>query len=168
MNFYFLDSSYLIALEAKDDQYHQKAQEHWESLFTVPSTLVTSSYIFDEVVAFFNSRGHHSKAVQVGESLLKSSYITFIHVDQELFNEGWDYFKKHSDKTYSLTDCISFLNMAAQQQPSKLPGIIQRLLNWIQKIKSSVDKIVRGIGGNGYSIGVSAPFGVSVSISFPI
>ena len=67
-----------------------------------------------------------------------------------------------------LTTCISFLNMAAQQQPSKLPRIIQHLLNWIQKIKSAVDKIAKGIGANGYSIGVSAPFGVSVSISFPV
>lgn len=70
------------------------------------------------------------------------------------------------DSYARLTACISFFNAAGQQQPSKQPGIIGRLLNWIQKIKSVVDKIVKGVGGSGYSIGVSAPFGVSVSISF--
>jgi hypothetical protein len=67
-----------------------------------------------------------------------------------------------------LTLYVSFLNVASQQYPSKQPAIIQRLLNWIQKIKGALDKIVKGIGGNGYSIGVSVPFGVSISISFPV
>ena len=77
--------------------------------------------------------------------------------------DGGDYWGGYA----RLTACISFFNTAGQQQPSKQPGIIGRLLNWIQKIKSVVDKIVKGVGGNGYSIGVSAPFGISVSISFP-
>ncbi len=67
-----------------------------------------------------------------------------------------------------LTACISFLNLASQQHPSKQPAIIQRLLNWIQAIKGAIDNIVKGMGGNGYSIGVSAPFGVSISISFTV
>ncbi|GAG54901.1 unnamed protein product [marine sediment metagenome] len=47
-------------------------------------------------------------------------------------------------------------------------GIIQRLLEWIRKIKRELDKVVGEIGGDGYSIGVSAPFGVAVSISFSL
>lgn len=67
-----------------------------------------------------------------------------------------------------LTAYVSFLNVTSQQYPSKQPAIIQRLLKWIQKMKNAIDKIVRGIGGNGYSIGVSAPFGVSISVSFTV
>lgn len=66
-----------------------------------------------------------------------------------------------------LCACVSFFSMATQEQPTRLPWIIQALLNWIQKMKGHLDKMVKGIGGNGYTIGVSAPFGVSVSISFP-
>lgn len=76
--------------------------------------------------------------------------------------------EKYWDAYTKLTTYVSFLNMAAQQQPSKLPGIIQRLLDWLKRIKGELDKIVRGIGADGYSIGVSAPFGVSVSIPFPV
>ncbi len=67
-----------------------------------------------------------------------------------------------------LMACIALFNATAQQYPAKRPSIIQRLLTWIKNIKSTLDKIINGIGGNGYSIGVSMPWGVSVSVSFPV
>jgi len=76
--------------------------------------------------------------------------------------------EKYWDAYIRLTACITFLNMASQQHPTRQPAIIQRLLNWIQKIKGAIDKIVKGIGGSGYSIGVSAPFGISISVSFTV
>jgi len=65
----------------------------------------------DEVVTFFNNRDRHAKAVEVGNRLLQSSLIQFIHVDPNLFYQSWNYFIQRSDKSYSLTDCISFLVM---------------------------------------------------------
>jgi len=75
------------------------------------SQLVTTSYVFDEVVTFFNSREQHVKAVEVGNRLLKSPIILFVHVDETLFFEAWNLLVQRDDKTYSLTDCISFLVM---------------------------------------------------------
>jgi hypothetical protein len=60
------------------------------------------------------------------------------------------------------------MNNAAQQQPSKHPKIIQHLQTWIGKIQGSISSIAKGMGANGYSISVSVPYGVSVSISFPV
>ncbi len=37
-----------------------------------------------------------------------------VHVDKQLFFEGWQYFKKHNDKAFSLTDSISFVIMEKQ------------------------------------------------------
>ena len=76
-----------------------------------PPQLVTTSYVFDEVITFFNSRGRHEKAVEVGDNLIQANSIELIHVDEAVFYEGWEYFQKHKDKTYSLTDCISFVVM---------------------------------------------------------
>jgi len=91
---------------------------------------------------------------------------------EELDKEGSDIEELANKDTWNawirLTACITFLNMASQLYPTKQSGIIQRLLNWIQKVKGAIDKIVKGIGGNGYSIGISAPFGVSISVSFPV
>lgn len=107
----FIDTGYLIALEATDDQYHQEALSHWQNLTLSLPLLVTTSYVFDEVVTFFNSRNKHDKAVEIGTRLLSSSFVQLIQVDEVLFYEGWEYFKQYADKSYSLTDCISFLVM---------------------------------------------------------
>ena len=59
----FLDSVYLIALEVENDQHHNEASKHWTTLFEVPLTLVTTSYVLDEIVTFLNSRRQHAKAI---------------------------------------------------------------------------------------------------------
>lgn len=111
MNDYFVDTSYLLALELVNDQNHHAAKAHWQQLVISLPSLVTTSYIFDEVVTYFNSRGHHQKAIQVGNNLLYSPSVELIQVDEVLFHAGWDYFQQHQDKQYSLTDCISFVVM---------------------------------------------------------
>ncbi len=111
MNPVFIDTGYFIALEVVDDQHHESALHHWNGLLKNLPPLITTSYIFDEVITFFNSRNYHSKAIETGNSILSSRSIRFIHVDEHLFQEGWLYLKKHNDKSYSLTDCISFVIM---------------------------------------------------------
>jgi len=111
MNYLFLDTSYIVALELSDDQNHLVTLEHWRSLDKSSLCLVTSSYVFDEVVTFLSSRGFRSKANEVGKRLLTSKSIKFIQIDEELFWEGWAYFQKYQDKSYSLTDCLSFVIM---------------------------------------------------------
>jgi len=106
-----LDTGYLIALEAADDQNHPSAAAHWEMLQKSISSLVTTSFIFDEVVTFFNSRNRHEKAVEIGRMLLESPRIKFINVTEDVFHRGWQYFQQRPDKSYSLTDCISFIVM---------------------------------------------------------
>jgi len=100
-----------LALELANDQNHKNAIRHWKELPDPFPSLITTSYIFDEIVTFFNSRGHHTKAIQIGSYLLRSPSVEFIHIDEKLFFEGWSYFQKHQDKEYSLTDCISFVIM---------------------------------------------------------
>jgi len=111
MNTVFVDTGYLLALELTSDQNHEAAQRHWQKVVQSLPSLVTTSYVFDEVVTYFNSRGHHAKAVQVGRNLLLSPSVQFLHVDEALFHEGWEYFQQRPDKDYSLTDCVSFVVM---------------------------------------------------------
>ncbi len=107
----FLDTGYLIALEAVDDQHHDAALRHWRGLTAQIAPLVTTSYVFDEVVTFFNSRNQHGKASEIGNRLLRSPTVQLVHVDEVLFFDAWRYFNQHADKSYSLTDCISFVTM---------------------------------------------------------
>jgi uncharacterized protein len=116
----FLDSGYIIALEAEDDQHHKSAMNHWQLLSKSLPPIITTTYIFDEVSTFFSSRNRHSKAVEIGNNLLESELIELIQVDYELFQNGWEFFKQHRDKTFSLTDCISFVVMKERKIKSAL------------------------------------------------
>ena len=114
MSSYLADTSYLLALELRDDQYHSEAIRHWQGFSNRLPQLVITSFIFSEVVTFINSRGLHSRAVQLGNLLLQSKHIEFVQVNTNLLAEGWQYFQQHQDKDYSLTDCISFVVMRNQ------------------------------------------------------
>ncbi|HEX7722442.1 MAG TPA: PIN domain-containing protein [Pyrinomonadaceae bacterium] len=107
----FLDANFVIALEVSDDQHYNEATIHWKNLIETPFSLVTTSYVFDEVVTYLNSRRQHDKAVSVGRNLLNAANIEVVQVDEPLFYEAWSYFEQHADKTYSLTDCVSFILM---------------------------------------------------------
>lgn len=120
MSSFFLDASYIIALELADDQNHAVALRHWHSLRDSLPQLITTSYVFDEIVTFFNSRDHHAKAVEVGGRLLKSPSVTMISVDAHLFLKGWQFFQKYTDKSYSLTDSISFVVMKERRLTNAL------------------------------------------------
>lgn len=107
----FLDTGYIIALEAADDQHHAAALQHWRGYVPSRPQLVTTSFVLDEVATFFNSRGRHAKAVEIGERLLGSPSVRLVHVNEDLFGEGWTYFRRREDKRFSLTDCLSFVLM---------------------------------------------------------
>jgi len=107
----FVDTSYLIALELAADDNHHVAVQHWHRTRSVIQTLVTTSYVLDETVTHFNSRNYHAKAVKIGDNLLQSPAVQLVQIDESLFQEGWFYFKQHTDKRYSLTDCLSFVVM---------------------------------------------------------
>jgi predicted nucleic acid-binding protein len=107
----FLDTGYILALELANDQHHRTAITHWRSFRTRLPALVTTSYVFDEIVTFLNSRGFHEKAVEVGNRLIHSPSVDLVYVDDGLFHTAWAYLQAHQDKTYSLTDCLSFVLM---------------------------------------------------------
>jgi predicted nucleic acid-binding protein len=90
---------------------HPQVLQHWLALALSRPQLATTTYIFDEVVTFFNSRNLHGKAVEIGNRLLESPDIELIEIDRRLFARGWAYFHQHRDKSYSLTDCLSFTIM---------------------------------------------------------
>lgn len=59
-NTYFLDTSYILALEIRNEDAHQKVLQSWAILAPSKPFLVTTTYIFDEAVTFFNERSKPS------------------------------------------------------------------------------------------------------------
>jgi uncharacterized protein len=107
----FVDTSFLYALEDLSDQNHRNAKAIWKKALKSPPRFVMTSYIFDETVTLLQVKLNHVKATEVGNRLLESALVDFIHVTPELFSIAWAYFTKHKDKGYSFTDCVSFVVM---------------------------------------------------------
>ena len=109
----FLDASFILALEFGHDQNHLAAVNCWAAIRAADRPTLTTSFILDEVVTHLNARGHHRRALAVGEQLMADAEA-FAYVDLRLFYAGWAYFCRRADKRYSLTDCISFVAMQEQ------------------------------------------------------
>jgi predicted nucleic acid-binding protein len=111
MSAVFIDTSFVVALNTSQDQWHAAAQSCWQDVLSRKASIVTTTFVFDEVVTALNARNLHRLAVTVGRQILESPAFKLFHVDDQLLSRGWDYFVRHDDKRYSLTDCISFVLM---------------------------------------------------------
>lgn len=104
----FVDTGYIIALEDAADENHRVAQRHRQGMRDFPF-LFTTTYVLDEIVTFFNVRGHHDKAIEIGQLPLSGPSFTLVHVDETLLRQAFDLLRERRDKRYSLTDCVSFV-----------------------------------------------------------
>lgn len=73
--------------------------------------LVTSSSIFDETVTLCRYRYGHKAAAAIGDTLLSPEVVDLVHVDETDERAAWSLFLARNDKSYSFTDCTSFVIM---------------------------------------------------------
>lgn len=107
----FVDTSAWLALNDKNDQYHNRAKSKSLEIERQRIELVTSEYIFDESITLIRYRISHASAVLFGNSLLNSHIVEIIDVTDIDRFKAWELFKKYEDKELSFTDCISFVLM---------------------------------------------------------
>jgi len=102
-----VDTSALIALFIKSEQYHVAAQEffrqHSQTRWIILST------VFSETVTWVRSRISPRTSIQIGQTLREDrDYIQLSEVDDAA---TWEAFCQYDDKLWSYTDC-SILVMA--------------------------------------------------------
>jgi uncharacterized protein len=107
----FVDTSAWLALNYKNDQYHQDALSKNVIIKTRKIDLVTSDYVIDETLTIIRYRVSHKAAVVFGDSLMSSRIVTIISITENERLAAWALFKKYSDKELSFTDCTSFALM---------------------------------------------------------
>jgi predicted nucleic acid-binding protein len=112
--FVFVDSSALKANYDVGDDHHKNAVELMRKIAsreTDITSFVTTDYILDEAVTLTRFAHSHRKAVELAEATLTSKFMRVIFSDKALFSEAMRVFKQHSDKEWSLTDCVSIATM---------------------------------------------------------
>lgn len=107
-NWLFVDTSAWYAYINRMDPSHIPIKNY---LHGFHGRLVTTSYIFDELVTLVQVRMGHDSALRVGKLLLDPKAVILEHVTPADGNEAWTLFSARADKTYSFTDCTSFVIM---------------------------------------------------------
>jgi uncharacterized protein len=108
---FFVDTTALVAYFDGSDVSHRTAKELVARTGKQKNRMVVTDFILDESITVIKSRVGHGIAVKSGEFVLQSQVIDIIWLDQDVLLKAWEYFKKHSDKGYSFTDCTSFVLM---------------------------------------------------------
>lgn len=113
MNALFVDTSAFVALTDKRDKNHGRARRLLRSLARSRRSLVTSTYVADEVITLVRMRIGHAVALEVGDAILSSKWCRMLDVDESLRQSAWSLFARYDDQEFSFTDCASFAIMNA-------------------------------------------------------
>ena len=73
--------------------------------------MITSTFVLAELTALVMVRFDHHLAVAVGESIRGHPTWSFSTPESAEEEAAWDLFRARPDKSYSLTDCLSFVIM---------------------------------------------------------
>ncbi|MBN2496422.1 MAG: PIN domain-containing protein [Deltaproteobacteria bacterium] len=109
MRLAFVDTSaWFIFFVANDPDRRAVAAElpGWEG------RLLTSDYVFDELVTLLRYRAGHREAIEVGNALRDGSLARLIALQPQDLDQAWRRFGQERDKRYSFTDCTSFAAMS--------------------------------------------------------
>jgi len=108
----FLDTAFIQALLNPRDNYHNQAKQLFPRIRTASEVWITEA-IFAEVgnaLSAFNRNG----AVQFIQQCYRTDNIKVVSINTELLTQALALYKSRLDKTWGLTDCISFVVMQQQ------------------------------------------------------
>jgi uncharacterized protein len=111
MSAVFLDTAYLLAVLVENDALHERAVAWRGALW---GRFVTTEYVLLEVLDALSIPPWRPVAVEALRMLREDPTVTIVPADTRLFDEGIELYRARSDKSWGLTDCISFIVMARE------------------------------------------------------
>lgn len=104
----FVDTSAWFAFVNRGDEDHAAVRR---LLAAHAGRLVTTNFVFDETVTLCARRLGHAAALRLGEAVLDARLVDLVRAGHEDETQAWQLFRRRSDKSYSFTDCVSFVVM---------------------------------------------------------
>lgn len=107
----FADTFYWIALLNPADKWHQDAKAISRARPEI--SLVTTEAVLTEVLNYFSEAGERMRqaAAALCDQTITHAKTLVVTQTREVFSLGFDLYKARPDKGYSLTDCISMIEM---------------------------------------------------------
>ena len=103
-----LDTSGLLCLLHRDEPPYTKAK----AIYSAATRRLTHNYVLDEFVALAHVRGLPRRAaLAFSERLLDDEKVEVVWVEEALHRNALELLLARIDKTYSLSDAVSFVLM---------------------------------------------------------
>ena len=119
MSLVFVDTFYWAALANRADASHRKAIEFANGY---SGQSITTEWVLTEVADGLSSE-RHRRLIEPLRALWRTDRnLTVVEASHGLFERGLDLFCNRSDKSWSLTDCISFIVMQDHGVAEALTG----------------------------------------------
>ena len=107
----FVDSAYLIALAASDDQHHRDALDLAEEFDNDDARFVTTRAVFLEIGSAMSKRRLRRAACEIFDEMESDDRVSLVELEPPVLAAAQTLFRERADKEWSLTDCISFVVM---------------------------------------------------------
>lgn len=104
----FIDTQYVAALVNERDQFHQQAVKLANKFDGNP--LITTDAVLIEIGNAL-SRKFRSAAIEVINRFLTSDDVEIVRTSPAALSEAFELYQIHDDKSWGMTDCISFVVM---------------------------------------------------------
>lgn len=106
-----LDTSFVVALENKDDPHHQRAKQLDEELLRGGAELLLHWGILLEIADGYARVGRRVKGLQLLARFQSESGYLIRPISESLLQESIQLYRSRPDKDWGLTDCMSFVLM---------------------------------------------------------
>ena len=106
-----LDTSFIVALENRDDPAHQRALAVDRMLIADRATLVTHWGVLLEIGDGYARLGRRQKGMDILTRLAGESGYEVVPIDTALLAAATALYRERPDKEWGLTDCVSFTLM---------------------------------------------------------
>jgi len=107
----FLGTSYIVALENRDDAVHERAKATDRQLMSAGCTAVLHWGILLEIGDGYARIDRRPKGLQLIDKFLHEAGYVVQPVTQSLMEEALSLYRARDDKAWGLTDCLSFALM---------------------------------------------------------
>jgi predicted nucleic acid-binding protein len=107
----FLDTSFVVALENRDDPFHERAKQLDRELVRDGCILALHWGILLEIGDGYARLDRRAKGCQILERLRREVGYLVFPLSDSLLEEAGLLFEQRLDKAWGLTDCVSFTLM---------------------------------------------------------
>jgi predicted nucleic acid-binding protein len=110
----FLDTGHVVALASKRDAHHRRALALSERVSEERVQVLTTEAVLVEVGNALASAQSRQFAARYIASVRHTPTFEVVYASRDLLDRGLALYRERQDKSWSLTDCISFVVMREQ------------------------------------------------------